>query len=336
MCTAITLTLDESQHVLGRNYDWNTIYNPAIILTPRNYIYTNKITKETIAVKYALLGMNIQYEPTSFYVDGVNEKGLSCCVLSLAGHSSWNDQMIEGKENIISYDVIFWILANFATLEEVKEGVKRLNIYASSEDIFSSMVDIHWIVADKSGKSIVIEKTQKKLTVYNNKIGVLTNAPTFDFQLNNLNRYINLETIQPQPVKWGEQILKADSHGYGLIGLPGDFSSPSRFIRAAFLRNHVRINQDNNAIIQSFHILENLSVATGINRFIGDEANLEPYTSCLATQYTSCMDLDNLIYYYRTYHNPQILAIDFKKEKLDLPDIKRFAYHNEYSIKYQN
>ena len=249
MCTAITLKTSENHHLVGRNFDIHPMNDLSVALVPREFEYVNRVTNEEMKTKYAVLGMGLFYENHILFCDGVNEKGLSCLMLQLSKFSTWSHKIRKDKVNIAPYDVAFWVLSNFSTISELMEGLKQLNIVALPDDEMALSTEIHWLVSDTSGQSIVIERTRDKLTVYNNKVGVLANSPTFDWHLNNLDRYINVKSDQPEEIKWGQQMLSTYSSGFGTIGLPGDFSSPSRFVKAAFLRNHVNVGDSEESAI---------------------------------------------------------------------------------------
>ena len=160
MCTAITLQSKDNHHFLARNYDFIPRAKLMMALAPRNFSYNNELTKKKIPNKYAVLGMSVSDDGFFIFADGVNEKGLACSILNLPAYASWNDELIEEKENILPYDVTFWIIANFATVNELKEGLKNLNIVAPLDNQNALATQVHWIVSDASGECMVIEKTK--------------------------------------------------------------------------------------------------------------------------------------------------------------------------------
>ena len=183
MCTAITLKSKDQHHFLARNYDFVKGAELRVALAPRRFSYLNKLTNNSISSKYAVLGMSVSSDGYFIFADGVNEKGLTCAILELPSQNLWADQLIEEKENILPYDVTFWILANFTTVKELKEGLKNLNIVAPLDDQGALATQVHWLVSDATGDSIVIEKTRTSFRAYYNKVGVLTNSPTYDWHL---------------------------------------------------------------------------------------------------------------------------------------------------------
>ena len=330
MCTAITLKTSENHHLVGRNFDIHPMNDLSVALVPREFEYVNRVTNEEMKTKYAVLGMGLFYENHILFCDGVNEKGLSCLMLQLSKFSTWSHKIRKDKVNIAPYDVAFWVLSNFSTISELMEGFKQLNIVALPDDQTALSTEIHWLVSDTSGQSIVIERTRDKLTVYNNKVGVLANSPTFDWHLNNLDCYINVKSEQPEETKWGQQMLSPYSNGFGTIGLPGDFSSPSRFVKAAFLRNHVNVGEgDESAISECFHILDNFVVPRGV-------VETPKRKECHLTKYSACLCLETQLYYYKTSSNQQIQVIDLNKENLDAKGLKLFPYTTRLTVHNQN
>ena len=177
-------------------------------------------------------------------------------------------------------------------------------------------------------KSIVIEKTKEYLKVYENPIGVMTNSPTFDWHLTNLNEHIKTAPIQPEAIKWGNKELKSLGVGLGTNGLPGGWSSVDRFVRIAYLKSRISETEDlMSGISQIFHMLNNVAMPKGA--VISD--NLDDITL-----YTSCMWQQKGIYYYTTYNNNGISSIDMNKEDLDSKEIKRFEYLDKLHITYPN
>ena len=194
--------------------------------------------------KYAIIGMASVIDDYVAFADGMNEKGLGCAGLNFPGYFYVEENKVEGKNNIAPYDLIVWILSNFKTVDEVLKEIKNVELVDIPINDKTSISTLHWIVADTSGKSIVIEKTKEGLKVYHNPIGVLTNSPTFDWHLTNLNEYMKTTPIQPEPIKWGEKELKPLGVGLGTNGLPGGCSGVYRFVRIAYLKSKVSETED--------------------------------------------------------------------------------------------
>ena len=329
MCTGLDLETIDGLHLFGRNMDIEYSFNQSIIFIPRNFKCVNKSNKKELTTKYAVLGMGTIFDDYPTFADGMNEKGLGCAGLNFPVYVSYSKEDIEGKTNIPVYNFLLWVLANFSSVEEVKEALKNANIVdiPISENIPNTT--LHWMISDITGKSIVVEQTKEKLNVFDNNIGVLTNSPTFDWHVANLNQYVGLRYNQVPEFKLGDQSLTALGQGTGLVGLPGDFTPASRFIRVAFLRDAmIKNDKDSIDLIEFFHILNNVAMVRGSTRTVEEKSDL--------TQYTSCMCLEKGIYYYNTYENNQINAIDMNKENLDGNEIKTYKYNKTLSINHVN
>ncbi|WP_338842592.1 choloylglycine hydrolase [Clostridium perfringens] len=329
MCTGLALETKDGLHLFGRNMDIEYSFNQSIIFIPRNFKCVNKSNKKELTTKYAVLGMGTIFDDYPTFADGMNEKGLGCAGLNFPVYVSYSKEDIEGKTNIPVYNFLLWVLANFSSVEEVKEALKNANIVdiPISENILNTT--LHWMISDITGKSIVVEQTKEKLNVFDNNIGVLTNSPTFDWHVANLNQYVGLRYNQVPEFKLGDQSLTALGQGTGLVGLPGDFTPASRFIRVAFLRDAmIKNDKDSIDLIEFFHILNNVAMVRGSTRTVEEKSDL--------TQYTSCMCLEKGIYYYNTYENNQINAIDMNKENLDGNEIKTYKYNKTLSINHVN
>lgn len=329
MCTALTLTTKEGHHLFGRNMDIEYSFNQAVTLVPRNFSYENVVTDKEDKTKYAMIGMGTIVEDHPLFAEALNEKGLACAGLNFPGYAYWEEGVVEGKTNIPPYDFILWILSNFETIKELKLALQDVNLVSKRFRDSIPLPTLHWIVADKSGECIIIEKTKERLSVFDNKVGVLANAPTFDWHITHLHQYMGESTTQPSDTKWGDQELKPLGQGMGGIGLPGDFSSPSRFVKVAFLRSNAVLGDAKySGISEFFHILNSVAMVRG--------SVVTPNEQNDITQYTCCMCQEAGVYYYNTYNNNQINVIDMNKEDLDSPHIKVFTYRDELAMNYEN
>ncbi|MGL4990266.1 MAG: choloylglycine hydrolase [Sarcina sp.] len=328
MCTALLLETKNGEHLFGRNMDIEYTFGQSVGIIPRNYEYKNMSTGNLEETNYAIIGMITIMDNHPMLADGMNEKGLAIAGLNFPNYSYLEPDLKEGKINIPGYDFMLWLLSNFENIEDVKRKISNLNLMNTQINSKAPAPTLHWIITDKSGKSIVVEKTKECMKVFDNNIGVLTNSPTFDWHITNLRQYINIDANQPEKTNWSNQELNPLGQGVGLVGLPGDFTPASRFARVAYLR-HAAIKNDKSSldINEFFHILNNVAMVRGSVR--------TPQLSDI-TQYTSCMDLDNNIYYYNTYNNNQLNAIKLKTENLNNKSIKLFDYKDKININYEN
>ena len=328
MCTALSIKSKEGNNFFGRNMDLEYNFNQSVIVIPRNYKYENKVTGNMVGGKYAIIGMGSVIENHAAMADGMNEKGLACAGLNFAGYAYYEENKVEGKENIAPYDFILWILFNHESVDEVKEAINNIELVNVPLNEKYPVPTLHWMVADKNGKSIVIEKTKTKFVVYDNTVGVLANNPTFDWQLTNLNEYIGLTEKHPKETKWCDQEIKALGVGAGTRGIPGDFASVSRFVRIAFIKSRMPEVDNIEAIPQFLHMLDYVAMVKGGAMTAEGKEDF--------TLYSSCMNQEKGIYYYKTYSNNRINAIDMNKEDLNASEVKVFPYLINEDINYQN
>ncbi|WP_167958028.1 choloylglycine hydrolase [Anaerosporobacter faecicola] len=328
MCTALTLKTKDGYHLFGRNMDLSYSFNQAVTVVPRNYEFKDRFTGEKRKSKYAIIGMASLIDEYPAFADAMNEKGLGCAGLNFPGYCYTEEKSVPSKYNLPPYELIIWILSNFETVEEVAKEIKNVELVAVPINENTPLPTLHWIVADKKGKSIVIEKTKERFAVYENPLGVLTNSPTFDWHLTNLNEYMKTTPIQPESVTWVEKELKPLGVGVGTNGLPGGFAGVDRFVRIAYLKSNCMETEDwKQGISQFFHMLNNVAMPAG--SVTADRLQD-------ITLYTSCMCQETGIYYYSTYKGYGIHAIDMNNVNLDGNEIIRFAYMEELQYDKQN
>lgn len=306
MCT--TIALKTNNFYFGRNMDLEYNFGEQIVITPRNY-HINFKSATSLNTHYSIIGMATVIDNYPLYADAVNEKGLCMAGLKFSDEKFYSKQLDSNKSNITPYEIILWILGQCSNINQVKELLKNTHIVSIPFNDNISSTGLHWHIAD-SDSSIVVEYMESGIKVYDNPVGVLTNNPSFDFHLNNLALYLNLSPKNTQNVFSEKAGIKAYCNGIGSIGLPGDCSSPSRFSKAAYLiLNSKCKNNEDSSISQVFHILDNVSSVRGS---IVLENGLD-----YATTYSSCINANRAIYYYKTYENNQITAIDMWKEDIN-------------------
>ncbi len=304
ICTAISVTVGD--HYFGRNLDYEHKFGEKVVITPRNYPFVFQNGKE-MKHHYAMIGMALPYEGYPLYFDATNEKGLSMAGLNFPGYAEYGNGE-DDKENIASFELIPWILGQCQRVKEAEELLKKLCI---TKDAFRENLPttpLHWLVADKH-RAITLEQTRDGLRIYENPVGVLTNSPTFDIQLFGLRNYLSVTSEEPEN-RFSEEIhLQPYSRGMGGLGLPGDLSSMSRFVRASFTKlNAIYGESEEEVISQFFHILYAVYQTKGCAK-VGEEYEM--------TNYSSCCNTDRGIYYYTTYHNSRIYGVDMNRENLE-------------------
>lgn len=324
MCTAVAY--NSNGLYFGRTLDNDYSYNEEVTITPRNFVFKFRNRAE-IRNHFSIIGMAFVCENYPLYYDAMNEAGLCMAGLNFVGNAKYNYNIHE-KENIAHFELIPWILSQCETTNEATSLLKKTNITKESFSDNLQSAELHWIIADKEN-TITVESTKEELKIYDNPVGVLTNNPPFEYQLFSLNNYINISTQEPKNGFSDKINLNKYSQGMGAIGLPGDLSSQSRFIRASFNKlNSVTNEEEEKNISQFFHIMNTVE---------------QPLGSCILkngeyekTIYTSCCSAEKGIYYYTTYNNRQITAVNINKEKINGDKLIRYGLKNNEQIKYQN
>ena len=324
MCTAISYRTKD--HYFGRNLDLERTFGECVVITPREYRLKFRKAGE-MHRHYAMIGMALVEDGYPLYFDATNEKGVSIAGLNFPGNAAYGPGMV-GKDNIAPFELIPWLLGQCADLSDVRLILERLNLIELDFSDRLPSTPLHWMIADRNG-SLVLESVKDGLRIYDNPPGVLTNNPTFDMQLQNLSNYMHLSAEQPVN-RYSERLdLKTYSLGMGALGLPGDFSSMSRFVRAVFLReNSVSGESESESVSQFFRMLGNLAPLRGLMK-------LENGMSEIA-QYSSCCNAERGIYYYVTYENSRITGVDMHRENLDSAELMMYPLVNKQQIHMQN
>jgi len=324
MCTAVTYKTDD--FYFGRTLDYDFSYDERVTVTPRNYPlifrHTNRIDNH-----YAIIGMAYVVNNYPLYYDATNEKGLSMAGLNFVGNACYN-QPTQNADNIASFEFISWILSQCDTVNQARKLLGRINIVNTPFSEKLQPAQLHWIIADRN-ETITVEAVKDGLKIYNNPVGVLTNNPPFDMQMFNLNNYMHLSNKEPKSTFSPELDLHTYSRGMGAIGLPGDLSSVSRFVRASFTKmNSVSGKSEIESVNQFFHILGSVEQQRGCCDVGDNEFEI--------TIYTSCCNADKGVYYYTTYTNHQITAVDMRRENLDSRDLITYPLLTQEQIRLQN
>ncbi len=305
MCTAATYKTKD--FYFGRTLDHTASYAEEVTVTPRNFPLPFRAAG-TLETHLAIIGMAHVVDDYPLYFDAINEKGLAMAGLNFVGYAHYNDP-VQGRQNITHFEFIPWILAQCTSVAEAKALLQQINITNTPFSRELPPAELHWIIADHD-EAITVESLREGLRVYPNPVGVLTNNPPFDRQLFRLRDYMHLSPLPPENHLAPQLDLQPYSHGMGALGLPGDLSSQSRFVRAAFTKlNSVSGTSEDESVSQFFHILGAVSQTKGCCQL--EENTYE------VTLYTSCCNTDKGIYYYTTYNNHQITAVHLHREKLD-------------------
>ena len=301
MCTCIRIKGKNTY--FGRNMDITHSFNEKVIITPKNYNLKFKLIKN-IPSHYAIIGIGTIMNNYPLYADAINEYGLAVAGLNFPYNCHYYKEK-ENKINIAPYELILYILGKYKTVKEVKKIINKINIINIDFSNDINLTPLHFMMSDKE-ESIVIETMKDGMKVYDNPFDVLTNNPPFYYHKENIRNYINLTNKDPINTINKNIKLTPYSFGQGAIGLPGDTSSSSRFIRTFFNKCFLLFNDDE--VNQFFKCLDSVSMIKGV---VLTEYGYE------YTRYTSCYNLDKGILYYKTYYEPNIKAINIKDYNLD-------------------
>lgn len=302
MCTAASFK--NKNTYFGRTLDYEFSYGEKVTITPRNYPFEFRHLGLNNN-HYAIIGMAHIHNDYPMYYDAMNEYGLGMAGLNFVGNAKYNE-VIEGKENVAQFEFISFILSTCKNVLEAKNKIKEINLVKTPYNEYYPAAKLHWILRD-TNDCIVVEAMENGLHIYDNKTGSLTNNPPFNYQLENLKNYVSLNNDEPnKSFSFNEAFY---SRGMGSVGLPGDLTSQGRFVRVVYTAHFsVASPDENSSVNQFFHILESAWQTRGLCK-INDKYEI--------TIYASCMNLNEGIYYYKTYDNPQISAVYLKNENLN-------------------
>src|SRR3990167_7253924 len=330
-CTGIELKAKDNSYVNGRTVEFGISLHLSGVIIPRNYAFKGTLPDGTTGLvyksKYAAVGARMFGEVA--IADGINEKGLAIGDFYFPGYAGYTKVTAENKNQALSpTEFSNWILSQFATVDEVKAGIKSVVIVATTPKGWPILPPFHYVIYDKSGKSLVIEPLNGQLKVYDNPIGTFTNSPTFDWHLTNLINYINLSPVNITSLDVNGYRLQPFGSGSGLHGMPGDFTPPSRFVRAAIFSS-TAIPSDNaqQAVLQAFHILNQFDIPVGAVRQKESESVNSEYTMA-----TTVKDASNLKYYFRTFEDQTIKVVDLNTFDWNAAAIKTYPMDSQQPI----
>jgi choloylglycine hydrolase len=315
-CTGISLKAADGAAIRGRTLEFGFPMRSNVLVVPAGREISGTLPDGgkglTFTSRYAFVGANALDLPV--ILDGLNDQGLSVGLFYFPGYASYTPATPENAKHAIApQEFGVWVLANFATVDEVRQGMKDIVIVPTAAPGLGSpagaVAGAHFFIQDKSGKSIVVEPVDGTLKVHDAPLGVMTNAPTYDWHMTNLQNYISLSVKDVDSAKLGPVTLPAFGSGSGLHGMPGDFTPPSRFVRAAIYSQAAAptANADD-AVLEAFHILNQFDIPEGS---VQNSAMGEPVDE--VTEWTSVADLKNLRWYFRTREDQSIRMVDLKQ-----------------------
>lgn len=305
MCTCITY--HNKDFCFGRNLDLDCFFGEQVVVTPRKFTLDFRNTGRAES-HYAMIGMASADDRFPLYAEAVNEKGLCMAGLNFPGNAYYQKAEGRGLE-IASFELIPWILGRCSSVAEAERYLREMRIVDTAFAEKMPPAPLHWMLADRE-KCLVLEAVREGLKVYGNPVGVLTNNPPFDYHRMNLNNYLGLSSGNPENRFADGLELKPYAQGMGGMGLPGDASSASRFVRAAFLKwNSVAPEEEAANVSQFFHILDSVAMVRGT---VVTEAGTYDITT-----YSCCVNAEKGIYYYKTYDDSRIRKAELREADLE-------------------
>ncbi len=320
-CTGITIRAGDGSVIFARTLEFAVDIRSEVIVVPRGRDHVGSTPAGRPGLRwrsrYASVGMNAFGQP--LLVDGLNERGLHVGVFYFPGFAGY--QAIAAADEVRAvapHELAGFLLGTCADAGEAVEAARGVRVGPVVFKEFGFVLPVHFIVTDASGRSMVLEHVGGELKVHRNPLGVLTNSPTFDWHMTNLSNYVNLTVSDVPPLDVAGKEFKALGQGAGLLGLPGDFTPPSRFVRAvAFSRSALPADTAREGVLQAFHILNQFDIPKGAARSVENGKPVADYTL-----WTAASDLKNLRYYFRTFDNSRIRMIELKSLDLDAKDVK--------------
>lgn len=317
MCTALS-----HRNFFGRTLDLEYSYHEQVVVLPRRFPLSFRLA-DPIPVHHAIVGMAHVEENSPLFYDAVNEKGLAMAALNFPLSAVYQPPK-QDKVNLAPFELMGWVLGQCATLAQARQLLERVNVLGLDFSPKLPSTPLHWLVADRE-RALTAEPLADGLHVQENPVGVLTNEPPFPMQLARLNDFLHLSSTPPKNHFAPHLPLTAHSRGMGALGLPGDWSSQSRFVRAAFAAHNSSGPAD---VGQFFHLMACVEVSRGCVR-------LEDGKEVISV-YTSCCDLDRGVYHYVTYGNRQICAVELGQCDLDGDRLSCYPLITDQQIFLQN
>lgn len=301
MCTGIRFTDQAGNMYFGRNLDWTQSYGEKVIATPSSAKIPAAFDRpDDLNVGHTVIGMGIVVDGIPLYFDCGNDAGLAVAGLNFPQSADYVDAEQQDSINVAAYEFPFWVARNFASVEEIRSTLDNVTIVAKPVNDQLPVANLHWLIGDRSG-SIVVEYMQDGMHVWQNDIDVLTNEPDFNWHRTNLRNYLTLVDSEPDSTSWEAAKLEPFGSGMGMQGIPGDYSGPARFVKAAFVNSHYPMQEDEASnVIRLFRTLGSVAVPDGCAKMKGG--------SYEKTLYTSCFSPSTMTYYHATYDDPQIRA----------------------------
>ncbi len=325
MCTSIAM--HRPRFLFGRNLDLEYAFGQQPVMVPRQFPFALRRAGE-MNVHFAMIGMATVRKDYPLFAEAMNERGLCMAGLNFPGNAFYSPREAPDKANVSPFELIPYVLGQCETVREARAMLKGIHLLALPFDADTPLSPLHWHLAD-SHESLVLEVMADGMHLYDNPAGVMTNNPPFDFHLTNLHQYMNLTASRGEN-RFGKSLpLEPFGNGLGGLGLPGDLSPASRFVRAAFmLHNSVCDPDEESCVTQFFHLLDSVAMVRG--------SVLTGEGLCDVTDYACCFSAETKTYYYKTYRNNRITAIRMREEELAGAEMRCYPLRDKQDFSREN
>lgn len=296
MCTGVRFTSTDGQMYFGRNLDWCEEYGQKVTVAPKGYVAQYSFIPDE-AAKHATIGTAIIVDAFPLYFDCGNDAGLACAGLNFPGFAQFEKDAVSDKTNIAAYEFPYWVCSTFSTVDQVEAALKDVAIVGKAPSGYEVAL-LHWVIGDAK-RSIVVEYMPDGMHVFHDEVDVLTNQPTFDWHMQNLRNYMNCESRYVPEVTWDAHKIEPFGSGATMRGIPGDYASPSRFVKAAYLNaNYPKKGSEAENVSRMFHTMSNVAMIDGAAQMGNGAYEITLYTGCFSAKTQN--------YYHSTYDDPTI------------------------------
>lgn len=316
-CTSFVLKSGDGSPIYGRTMEFGVETKSGVSLIPAGFSYsagTGAANAMSWTAKHNVIAMSAFDDP-ELVSDGMNNVGLAGGILYFPGYADYAESSTETENSEIAPgDFLYWALSNFSTVEEVKQAVAagEVTVIGVKLDALGAVPPFHYTLHDKNGNSIVIEPVGGELKIFDNPTSIMTNSPGFEWHITNLRNYVNLSPVNKDSAEALEKTVNSFGQGSGWLGLPGDPTPPSRFIRAASFVASVKTGETaDDALRATEHVLNNFDIPVGWIQpgaaQQGSEDSADDYT-----QWSVMADIKNGTYYVRSHDAMAFSSVSFK------------------------
>jgi choloylglycine hydrolase len=323
-CTGILIKSEDGNYVYARTLEFGaSLISYDLLFVPRNHKYVGQTPDGKPGMSWTTKYAHVGFNPFGEDVvgEGLNEKGLACGAFFLPGYAKYQDVTEKDYSRTIAcLGLSSWILSTCASVPEIRQELPKIKVCGTVLAGLGYVPPLHFFAADETGDAIIIEYVDGKLNIYDNEVNVITNSPDYTWHVKNLRNYIGLKPINDPATKIGRESLSQFGNGSGAFGLPGDFTPPSRFVRAAFIVNTVFPGKNiDECIGVAFHVLNQFDIPKGSVR-----ANEDNKTIVEDTQWTSAADLKNRRYYFHTFADRSVRMVDLNEFDLNAKSTRTY------------